>query len=82
MSVSVINNLLHQLYFEHAETYGPLLNLKVAQKRTSAGAVAMVVHPNSARCGMARSINTEKWLGWISILPTRSVPQDPCARSA
>ena len=33
-----------QLYFEHAEEYGPLLNLKVAQKRTTAGPVAMACH--------------------------------------
>lgn len=33
---------LPQLYFEHAEKYGPLLNLKVAQKKTAAGPVSMV----------------------------------------
>ena len=33
----------YELYFEHAEEYGPLLNLKVAQKKTSAGPVPMVV---------------------------------------
>jgi len=32
----------YELYFEHADEYGPLLNLKVAQKRTSAGPVPMV----------------------------------------
>ena len=32
----------YELYFEHAEEYGPLLNLKVAQKRTNAGPVPMV----------------------------------------
>lgn len=31
-----------QLYFEHADKYGPLLNLKVAQKKTAAGPVPMV----------------------------------------
>lgn len=31
-----------KLYFEHAEKYGPLLNLKVAQKKTTAGPVSMV----------------------------------------
>ena len=30
------------MYFEQADKYGPLLNLKVAQKRTSAGPVSMV----------------------------------------
>lgn len=32
----------YELYFEHAEEYGPLLNLKVAQKKTNAGHVSMV----------------------------------------
>jgi hypothetical protein len=31
-----------QLYFDQADKYGPLLGLKVAQKRTSAGPVSMV----------------------------------------
>ncbi|CAI4216567.1 unnamed protein product [Parascedosporium putredinis] len=31
----------YELYFEHAEEYGPLLHLKVAQKKTSAGPVPM-----------------------------------------
>lgn len=38
------DNLL-KLYFEHAEKYGPLLNLKVAQKKTTAGPVSMVCQP-------------------------------------
>lgn len=33
----------YELYFEQAEEYGPLLNLKVAQKRTNAGPVPMVI---------------------------------------
>lgn len=32
----------YELYFEHADEFGPFLNLKVAQKRTSAGPVSMV----------------------------------------
>lgn len=35
----------YELYFEHAEEFGPLLNLKVAQKRTNAGPVSMVYQP-------------------------------------
>lgn len=35
----------YELYFEHAEEFGPLLNLKVAQKRTNAGPVSMVHLP-------------------------------------
>lgn len=32
----------YELYFEHADEYGPLLNLKVGSKKTSAGPVPMV----------------------------------------
>lgn len=32
----------YELYFEHAQEYGPLLNLKVASKKTNAGPVPMV----------------------------------------
>lgn len=35
----------YELYFQHAEEYGPLLNIKVAQKKTSAGPVSMVNYP-------------------------------------
>lgn len=36
----------YELYFEHADQYGPVLNLKVAQKKTSAGPVPMVPSPS------------------------------------
>ena len=35
----------YELYFEHAEKYGPLLNIKVAQKKTGAGPVPMAGFP-------------------------------------
>ena len=35
----------YELYFEQAEEYGPLLNIKVAQKKTNAGPVSMVMPP-------------------------------------
>ncbi|KAI6093803.1 muts domain V-domain-containing protein [Hypoxylon rubiginosum] len=35
----------YELYFEHAEEYGPALNLKVARKKTSAGPVPMAGFP-------------------------------------
>ncbi|PKS12025.1 hypothetical protein jhhlp_001321 [Lomentospora prolificans] len=35
----------YELYFEHADEYGPLLHLKVAQKKTSAGPVPMAGFP-------------------------------------
>lgn len=34
----------YELYFEHAQKYGPLLNLKVASKKTNVGPILMV-HP-------------------------------------
>ena len=35
----------YELYFEHADEYAPLLNLKLASKRTSAGPVPMAGFP-------------------------------------
>ncbi|KAF9879861.1 MutS domain V [Colletotrichum karsti] len=35
----------YELYFEHAEEFGPLLNIKVAQKKTNAGPVPMAGFP-------------------------------------
>ncbi len=35
----------YELYFEHAQEYGPLLNLKVGLKKTTAGPVPMVSLP-------------------------------------
>ncbi|KAJ4268371.1 MutS protein 1 [Fusarium torreyae] len=35
----------YELYFEHAEEYGPLLNIKVARKKTNAGLVPMAGFP-------------------------------------
>ncbi|KAK0618138.1 muts domain V-domain-containing protein [Bombardia bombarda] len=35
----------YELYFDQAEEYGPLLNLKVAQKKTNAGPVSMAGFP-------------------------------------
>jgi hypothetical protein len=37
----------YELYFEHANEYGPLLGLKVAQKKTNAGPVSMVLLSSS-----------------------------------
>jgi hypothetical protein len=57
-----------KLYFEHAEEYGPLLNLKVAQKPTrsnsGAGPISMVT---SAFHFFEVSLI---YLGWLSVLPT------------
>lgn len=35
----------YELYFKHAEEYGPLLNIKVAEKKTNAGPVPMAGFP-------------------------------------
>ncbi|OBS18063.1 hypothetical protein FPOA_09791 [Fusarium poae] len=35
----------YELYFEHADEYGPLLNIKVASKKTNAGLVSMAGFP-------------------------------------
>ncbi|KAF7559782.1 hypothetical protein G7046_g4371 [Stylonectria norvegica] len=35
----------YELYFEHADDYGPLLNIKVATKKTNAGPVSMAGFP-------------------------------------
>ena len=43
----------YEIYLEQAEEYGPLLNLKVAHKKTSAGPVPMVLFP-CLRCGFIR----------------------------
>lgn len=44
----------YELYFEHAEEYGPLLNIKVATKKTNAGPVSMVIEiplpPLASQC--------------------------------
>src|SRR4029434_5555409 len=37
----------YELYFEQADEYGPLLNIKVAQKKTAAGPVPMVLLPRA-----------------------------------
>jgi hypothetical protein len=56
----------YELYFEQAEEFGPLLNLKVAQKRTNAGFVSMVHLITSQVSGLA---NTDLRTGRIPVLP-------------
>ena len=60
-----------QLYLEHATEYGPLLNLKVAQKKTSAGPVPMV-KPLLPATMMA----TNGVVGRLPFLSARSISQD------
>lgn len=44
----------YELYFEHADKYGPVLNLKVAQKKTVAGPVSMVCYPKPSTTDTVR----------------------------
>jgi DNA mismatch repair ATPase MutS len=36
----------YELYFEHADEFAPLLNIKPAKKFTNAGYVSMVIRPS------------------------------------
>lgn len=58
----------YELYFEHADEYGPLLNLKVAQKKTAAGPVPMVTFSPAmslplppARSGQTSYVSARGW---------------------
>lgn len=58
----------YELYFEHADEYGPLLNLKVAQKKTAAGPVPMVTPSPAmfpplppARSGQTSYVSARGW---------------------
>jgi len=58
----------YELYFEHADEYGPLLNLKVAQKKTAAGPVPMVILSpalspplSPARSGQTSYVSARTW---------------------
>jgi DNA mismatch repair ATPase MutS len=70
----------YELYFKHAEEYGPLLNLKVAQKKTAAGPVSMVIVYSSA-ASESYKFPREKnkppltcHVGRLSFLPTGPFP--------
>ena len=43
----------YELYFEHADEFAPLLNLKLASKKTSAGPIPMVASPSHYSMPMA-----------------------------
>lgn len=59
----------YELYFEHAEEFGPLLNLKVATKKTNAGPVSMV---RFSRAGCYHMLTL---LVRIPLLPAGSLSQ-------
>jgi hypothetical protein len=42
----------YELYFDHADEFGPLLGLKVSHKKTNAGPVSMVSHYDTGSCGL------------------------------
>lgn len=46
----------YELYFEHADEFGPLMNLKVAQKKTNAGPVSMVFPRNPSHDDLLMSL--------------------------
>jgi hypothetical protein len=77
----------YELYFEHAEEYGPLLNIKVANKRTNAGLVSMVslLLPSTFLLSfhfLARCLTIIiRLIGRFSLLSARSLPQNPRSRS-
>lgn len=73
----------YELYFEHAEEYGPLLNLKVAQKKTNAGLVPMVswfiiYYPSYVCC--RDTISLIPLVGWFPLLSAGQISQDISAR--
>lgn len=60
------------MYFEQAEKYGPLLNIKVAQKKTMAGMVSMV--RSLFHYPFLHTVfPSDQHLGRFSIFPARSV---------
>jgi hypothetical protein len=42
----------YELYFDHADEFGPPLGLKVSQKKTNAGPVSMVSRYDTGSCGL------------------------------
>ena len=64
----------YELYFEHADELGPLLNLKVAQRKTGKKDnlvyVSMVSEPKSS------TMITNLSVGWVSLLSARPLSQD------
>jgi hypothetical protein len=63
----------YELYFEHADEFAPLLNLKLASKKTSAGPVPMVSSLSCHSMLIAHDMLTAlspTSIGWLSILST------------
>lgn len=62
----------YELYFEHADEYGPLLNLKVAQKRTAAGSVSMVIpafNPTPHHLSILPGVVSYVDIPWLACCP-------------
>lgn len=66
----------YELYFKHAEEFGPLMNLKVAEKKTNAGPVPMV-----SRTILGVYSSSDPSTGWVPFPSTRPIFEDPRSRS-
>lgn len=59
----------YELYFEHADEVAPLLNLKVAQRKTAVGPVSMVI-PD-----LDRKLSIPPWLPHGAFCRTLLIPR-------
>lgn len=76
----------YELYFEHADEYGPLLNLKVASKKTNAGPVPMVSSLLPSISSILDPLAPYLIIiiclaGRVPLLPAGSIPQNSRPRS-
>jgi hypothetical protein len=70
----------YELYFEHADEFGPLLNLKVAQRKT--GKKDNPIYVSMVCISIFKTLKTYMSLGRVSIFPTGPISQDPSSRFA
>lgn len=76
----------YELYFEHADEYGPLLNIKVASKKTNAGPVPMVSSLLPSISSILDPLAPYLIIiiclaGRVPLLPAGSIPQNSRSRS-
>jgi hypothetical protein len=70
----------YELYFEHADEFGPLLNLKVAPKSTGPRTNPVIVSMVSYAFSDLFNIGTNSRIGWLPILSAGQISQDSCSR--